>query len=53
MSNTFFQVGEKIFRVGFASLVTCLFKTNKFSFSEMLQKEHICNRLRKSCTTVE
>jgi len=52
MSNTFFQEGEKIC-VGFAPLVTGLIKTNKFSVSEMLRKEHICDRLRKSCTTVE
>jgi len=47
--NTFFQGGRKMFSVGFAPLI----KTNKFSFSEMLRKEHICDRLRKSCTTVE
>jgi len=38
MSNTFFQEGEKIFRVGFAPQVAALIKTNKFSFSEMLRK---------------
>jgi len=53
MSNTFFQWGEQIFSVGFATLVTGLIKTNKFSFSEMLRKEHACDRLRKSCATVE
>jgi len=50
MSNTFFQWREKIFKkilVGFAPLVTGLIKTNKFSFSDMLWKEHICDRLRK------
>jgi len=52
MSNTFFQGGRKIFSVSFALLVTGLIKINKFSFSEMLRKEHICDRLRKSCTTV-
>jgi len=52
MSNTFFQGDEKVFRVGFAPLVTGLIKTIKFSFSEMLRKEHICDRLRKSITTV-
>jgi len=50
MSNTFFQGSEKVFKVGFAALVTGLIKTNKFSFSEMSRKEHICDRLRKSCT---
>jgi len=53
MSNAFFQLGAKIFIVGFSPLVTGLIKTNKFSFSEMLRKEHIYDRLRKSCTTVE
>jgi len=40
MTNTFFQGGEKIFSFGFASLITVLLETNKFSFSEMLRKEH-------------
>jgi len=53
MSNTFFQGGEKRFSVGFAPLITGLMKTNKLLFSEMLRKEHICDCLRKSCTTVE
>jgi len=53
MSNTFLQGDEKIFRVSFAPLLTGLIKTNKFSFSEMLRKEHICDRVRKSFTTVE
>jgi len=53
MSNTFFEGGGKVFRVGFVPLVTGLIMTNKFSFSEMLRKEHICDSLRKSCTTVE
>jgi len=48
-----FPKGRQTFSVGFAPLVTGLIKTNKLSFSEMLQKEHICDRLRKSCTTVE
>jgi len=30
-----------------------LIKANTFSFSEMLWKEHTCDRLGKSCTTVE
>jgi len=53
MSNTFFQGGKKFFSVGFAHRFTGLIKTNKFSFSEMLRKERICERLRKSYTTVE
>jgi len=53
MSNTFFQRGKKIFSTGFAPLVTGLINTNEFSFSEMLRKEHTCDRVRKSCTTVE
>jgi len=50
MSNTFFQVGGKVFRVGFATLVMGLILTNKFSFSEMLRKEHICDRCKKVVT---
>jgi len=53
MSNTFFQGDEKIFRVGFDPLVKGLIKANKISFSEMLRKEYIGERLQKSCTTVE
>jgi len=52
MSNTFFQGGEKFFRVGFVPVVTGLVSANKFSFSGMLRKGHICDPLRKSCTTV-
>jgi len=44
VSNTFFQRGEDIVSVGFAPLVTVLIETNKFSFSEMLRKDHICDR---------
>jgi len=50
---THFSKGVKKLGVGFIPLVTGLIKTNKFSFLEMLRKEHICDRLRKSCTTVE
>ena len=52
MPNTFFQRGEKKFSVCFAPLVAGLIKTNKFSFSEILRREHICDHLRKSCTAV-
>jgi len=51
---THFPRGRKMFSVGFALLVTVLIKTSKFSFSEMLRRDHICDRLRKVArTTVE
>jgi len=59
MSNSFklcpthFPKGAKTFLVLASHPVTGLIKTNKFSFSEMLRKEHICYRLGKRCTTLE
>jgi len=52
-STHFSNEAKKILVCASLPLVTGLIKTNKSSFSEMLRKEHISDRLRKSFTTVE